>query len=163
MGWIMTKLTQRHSVWTLYWVSYPTLLIYDEIQLLSWMQYDLWWNLWRNWHNVMVFGLHIGLHIQHCEYMTKSDYSSWMRVICDEIWKRHVNFIIDHQVFCSDNDTTNIFLHQLWMNNYIEQLIMMNDGNGATGPSAGYPFVFLFLFSGFLVWLTGNKMEYIYI
>jgi hypothetical protein len=30
-------------------------------------------------------------------------------------------------------------------------------------PPAGYTFVFLFLFTGFLVWLTGNKMEYIYI
>jgi hypothetical protein len=45
---------------------------------------------------------------------------------------------------------------------------MMNDGNGAagasgTGPSAGYTFTFLFLIDGFLVWLTGNKMEYIYI
>jgi hypothetical protein len=44
---------------------------------------------------------------------------------------------------------------------------MMNDGNGAvgasgTGPSAGYTFQFLFLFTGFLVWLTSNKMEYIY-
>jgi hypothetical protein len=48
----------------------------------------------------------------------------------------------------------------------MEQLIMMNDGNGAagasgTGPSTGHTFVFLFLFIGILVWLTGNKMEYI--
>jgi hypothetical protein len=57
------------------------------------------------------------------------------------------------------------------VNDYIEQLIMMNDGNGAAGPSgtspsgtspsAGYTFIFLFLFTAFLVWLTGNKMEYI--
>jgi hypothetical protein len=45
---------------------------------------------------------------------------------------------------------------------------MMNDENGVasasgTGPSAGYTFVFLFLFTGFLVLLTCNKMEYIYI
>jgi hypothetical protein len=32
-----------------------------------------------------------------------------------------------------------------------------------TGPSAGYTFVFLFLFTGFLVWLTGNKMKYMYV
>jgi hypothetical protein len=42
------------------------------------------------------------------------------------------------------------------VNDCIEQLIMMNDGNGAvgasgTGPSAGYTFLFLFLFTGFLV------------
>jgi hypothetical protein len=54
------------------------------------------------------------------------------------------------------------------MNDYIEQLIMMNDGNGAagasgTGPSAGYTFMFLFLFAGFLVWLTGDKIKYIYV
>ena len=59
------------------------------------------------------------------------------------------------------------------MNDYIEQLIMMNDGNGAagasgtgpsgTGPSAGYTFMFLILFTGFLVRLIGNKMEYIYV
>jgi hypothetical protein len=54
------------------------------------------------------------------------------------------------------------------VNDYIEQLIMMNDGNGvtgasSTGPSAGYTFMFLFLFTGSLVWLTDNKMEYIYI
>jgi hypothetical protein len=53
------------------------------------------------------------------------------------------------------------------VNDYIEQLIMMNDENGAvgasdTGPSAGYTFVFLFLFTDFLVWLADNKMEYIY-
>jgi hypothetical protein len=41
------------------------------------------------------------------------------------------------------------------VNDYIEQLIMMNDGNGAagasgTGPSAGYIFMFLFLFTDFL-------------
>jgi hypothetical protein len=46
------------------------------------------------------------------------------------------------------------------VNDYIEQLIMMNnDENGVvgasgtgpsgTGPSAGYTFVFLFLFTGF--------------
>jgi hypothetical protein len=54
------------------------------------------------------------------------------------------------------------------VNDYIEQLIMMNDENGVagasgTGPSAGYTFVFLFLFTGFLVWLTRNKMEYMYV
>jgi hypothetical protein len=43
---------------------------------------------------------------------------------------------------------------------------MMNDGNRAvgalgTGPSAAYTFMILFLFVGFLVWLTGNKMEYV--
>jgi hypothetical protein len=27
----MTKLAQRHGVWTSYWASYPTLRIYDEI------------------------------------------------------------------------------------------------------------------------------------
>jgi hypothetical protein len=49
------------------------------------------------------------------------------------------------------------------VNDYIEQLIMMNDENGVAGasgePSAGYAFVFLFLFTGFLVWLTGNKIN----
>jgi hypothetical protein len=99
VGRIMTKLAHRHSLWTSYRASYPTLLIYDEIWLLSWMHRDLWRNLWRNWHNVMVFGLHIGLHIQHCESVTKSDSSSWMQ--CDEIWKRHVNIVMDHKVFCS--------------------------------------------------------------
>jgi hypothetical protein len=54
------------------------------------------------------------------------------------------------------------------MNDYIKQLIMMNDESGATGasgtgPSAGYTFVFLFLLTGFLVSLISNKMEYIYI
>jgi hypothetical protein len=48
----------------------------------------------------------------------------------------------------------------------MEQLIMMNDGNGSvgasgTGPSVGHTFMFLFLFTSFIVWLTGNKMEYI--
>jgi hypothetical protein len=33
VGRIMTKLTQRHSVWTSYRASYPTLRIYDEILL----------------------------------------------------------------------------------------------------------------------------------
>jgi hypothetical protein len=33
------EIWQRHSVWTSYRASYPTLLIYDEICLLSWMQY----------------------------------------------------------------------------------------------------------------------------
>jgi hypothetical protein len=43
------------------------------------------------------------------------------------------------------------------VNDYIEQLIMMNDGNGVAGafgtgpsgtsPSAGYTFTFLFLFT----------------
>jgi hypothetical protein len=43
------------------------------------------------------------------------------------------------------------------VNDYIEQLIKMNDGNNGavgasgTGPSIGYIFVFLFLFTGFLV------------
>jgi hypothetical protein len=83
-GRIMTKLAQRHSVWTSYRASYPTLLIYDEFWMLSWMHRDRWWNLWWNWHNVMVFGLHIGLHIQHCESMTKSYSSSWMQ--CD-LWR----------------------------------------------------------------------------
>jgi hypothetical protein len=41
VGRIMTKLAQRHSVCTSYRASYPTLLIYDEICLLSWMHYDL--------------------------------------------------------------------------------------------------------------------------
>jgi hypothetical protein len=31
MGQIMTKLAQRHSVWTSYRATSPTLLIYDEI------------------------------------------------------------------------------------------------------------------------------------
>jgi hypothetical protein len=31
MGRIMTKLTQRHSIWTSHRASYPTLVIYDEI------------------------------------------------------------------------------------------------------------------------------------
>jgi hypothetical protein len=84
VGRIMTKLAHRHSLWTSYRASYPTLLIYDEIWLLSWMQCDLWQNLWRNWHNVIVFGLHIRLHIERCESMTKSDYSSWMQ--CD-LWR----------------------------------------------------------------------------
>jgi hypothetical protein len=83
-GRIMTKLVQRNSVWTSYRASYPTLLIYDEFCKLSWMHRDLWRNLWRNWHNIMVFGLHIGLHIQHCESMTKSDSLSWMQ--CD-LWR----------------------------------------------------------------------------
>jgi hypothetical protein len=47
------------------------------------------------------------------------------------------------------------------VNDYIEQLIMMNDENGSAGasgtsPSAGYTFVFLFLLFGFLVWFTGH-------
>jgi hypothetical protein len=45
---------------------------------------------------------------------------------------------------------------------------MMNDDNGAVGasgtdPSTEHTFVFLFLFTGFLVWLISNKIEYIYI
>jgi hypothetical protein len=84
MGRIMTKLTQRRSIWTSHRASYPTQVIYDEIWLLSWMQCNLWRNLWRNWHNVIVFGLHIGLHIQHCESMTKSDCLSWIQ--CD-LWR----------------------------------------------------------------------------
>jgi hypothetical protein len=28
----MTKLAQRHNVWTSYWASYPALRIYDEIK-----------------------------------------------------------------------------------------------------------------------------------
>jgi hypothetical protein len=52
------------------------------------------------------------------------------------------------------------------VNNYIEQLIMMNDENGdtasGTGPSAWYIFVFLFLFNRFLVWFTGNKILLLY-
>jgi hypothetical protein len=55
-------------------------IIYDEIWLLSWMHCDLW----RNWHIVIVFGLLIGLHIQHCEFMTKTDRLSWMQ--CD-LWR----------------------------------------------------------------------------
>jgi hypothetical protein len=31
VGRIMTKLTQRHSVWISYRASYPTLRIYDKI------------------------------------------------------------------------------------------------------------------------------------
>jgi hypothetical protein len=99
--------------------------------------------LWRNWHNVIVCGLHIGLHIQLCESMTKSYCLSWMQcdmwwnlwwnrqnvivfglisgfisntvnlwrnltichgcsVIYDEIKKRHVNFVIDQRISCSD-------------------------------------------------------------
>jgi hypothetical protein len=59
-------------------------------------------------------------------------------------------------------------LPALTMNDYFEQLIMMNDDNGAVGasgtdPSTEHTFVFLFLFTGFLVWLTSNKIEYIYI
>jgi hypothetical protein len=30
-GRIMTKLAQRHNVWTSYRASYPTLVIYDEM------------------------------------------------------------------------------------------------------------------------------------
>jgi hypothetical protein len=53
-----------------------------------------------------------------------------------------------------------------WMQRHYEHL-PASTGNGATGasgtgPSAGYTFMFLFLFTSFLVWLTGNKMEYIY-
>jgi hypothetical protein len=40
-GRIMMKLVQRHSVWTSYRASYPTLLIYDEFWMLSWMHRDL--------------------------------------------------------------------------------------------------------------------------
>jgi hypothetical protein len=96
VGRIMTKLMQCHSVWT----SYPTLLIYDEIRLLSWMQCDLWQNLWRNWHNIIVFGLHIRLHIHCCESMTKSDCSSWS-MICDKIKKHHGNFVTNQGISCS--------------------------------------------------------------
>jgi hypothetical protein len=35
------EMAQRHSVWTSYRASYPMMLIYDEICLLSWMQCDL--------------------------------------------------------------------------------------------------------------------------
>jgi hypothetical protein len=54
------------------------------------------------------------------------------------------------------------------VNDYIEQLIMINDENGVAGasglgPSAGYTFVFLFFIYWFSSLLTGNKMEYIYI
>jgi hypothetical protein len=46
----------------------------------------MWVELWQNWRNVIVFGLHIGLHIQHCWSMTKSDYCHGCSVICDEIF-----------------------------------------------------------------------------
>jgi hypothetical protein len=80
VGRIMTKLAQRHSVWT----SYPTLRIYDEFWLFVMMQCELWWNLWRKWHRIILFGLHIGLHIQHCKSMMKSDSLLWMK--CD-LWQ----------------------------------------------------------------------------
>jgi hypothetical protein len=54
------------------------------------------------------------------------------------------------------------------VNDYIEQLIVMNDKNrvagaSGTGPSSGYTFVFLFFIYWFSSLLTGNKMEYIYV
>jgi hypothetical protein len=75
---------RKCSVWTSYRASYPTLLIHEEIRLLSWMKCDLWQNLWWNWHTVIVFGLHIGFQIQHCQSVTKSDYLSWIQ--CD-LWR----------------------------------------------------------------------------
>jgi hypothetical protein len=36
VGRIMTKLMHRHSLWTSYQASYPTMLIYDEIDTTSW-------------------------------------------------------------------------------------------------------------------------------
>jgi hypothetical protein len=101
VGRIMMKLSQRRSVWTSHRASYPTLLIYDEIWRLKWMQCDLWRNPWRNWHNVIVFGLHIRLHIYNYESMTKSDCLSWMQ--CD-LWrnkKHHENFVMDQRISCS--------------------------------------------------------------
>jgi hypothetical protein len=55
----------------------------------------LWVGLCRNWHNVIVFGLHIELHIQLCESMTKSYCLSWM--LCDmwwNLWRNRHNVIV---------------------------------------------------------------------
>jgi hypothetical protein len=59
---------------------------YDFLIYWSWLNDEntLWDRLWRNWHNVIVFGLHIELHIQLCESMTKSYCWSWM--LCDMWW-----------------------------------------------------------------------------
>jgi hypothetical protein len=53
------------------------------------------------WHNIIVFGLHIGLHIQHCQSVMKSTVCHGCSVIYDEIWKRQVNFVIDQRISCS--------------------------------------------------------------
>jgi hypothetical protein len=45
----MTKLTQRHSVWTSYWASYPALPIYDEIWVFV---MDVVWSVTKS-ENIM--------------------------------------------------------------------------------------------------------------
>jgi hypothetical protein len=75
------------------------------------MQCNLWWN----WHNVIVFGLHIGLHIHRCESMTKSDCSSWMQ--CD-LWrnqKRHGNFVMDQRISCSGSTPVAAWAWPTWV------------------------------------------------